>query len=109
LSGDAEGTLRLWDSATWTQLGAASGSGPAVVTAAYSPDGSRVLTAHGDNGVRVWDATGLKLLSVTVPAPIPANYYSSAFPAYFSADGRNIVTYNTMEYESIEYRLWSVN
>ena len=69
-SGSDDATLKVWDAATGAELAtvhphtssvweAAHGlSGSAVRAVAYSPDGTRVLSGAGDEGLKVWDAAG---------------------------------------------------
>jgi TPR repeat protein len=57
-------TARIWDARTGTQLAVLSGHGDAVGSAAYSPDGARIVTASFDKTARIWDAR--------VPASIDA-------------------------------------
>ena len=44
------------------QLAVLSGHGGIVASAAYSPDGTRIVTASNDKTARIWDArTGIQL------------------------------------------------
>jgi len=57
-----------------------------VTQAAFSADGSRIVTASVDRSVRIWDAgTGRELLVL----PLPEGNYQQAI---FSADGDKILT-----------------
>ncbi len=59
---------------------------PGVMTAAYSPDGTRILTAAGHFAPRLWDAkTGIELAAL----PLEDDYVGSAF---YSPDGTRIAT-----------------
>jgi WD40 repeat protein len=51
-------TARVWDAATGKPLGPPLAHQEKVVSAAFSPDGTRVVTASGDQTARVWE-TGL--------------------------------------------------
>ena len=87
-------TARIWDAASGVQLAVLSGHGkglPAdneggnVRSAAFSPDGRRIVTASNDRTARVWDAaTGRQLAILRQDVPIRT--------AEFSPDGRRIVT-----------------
>ena len=50
---------RLWDRATGHPLGPwmRHGAGETVISAAFSPDSSRVITGSADGTARIWDAT----------------------------------------------------
>ncbi|MBV8756677.1 MAG: protein kinase [Deltaproteobacteria bacterium] len=50
-----DGTFRIYQGATQRF---ASPPGPRVRSAAYSPDGSRIATTHGDGTTHVWTAAG---------------------------------------------------
>jgi WD40 repeat protein len=68
------------------QLAVLSGHGDAVVTAAYSPDGARIVTASLDHTARVWDArTGTQLAVLT-------GHGDRVGCAAYSPDGARIVT-----------------
>ena len=47
---------RLWDAKTDAVLATLSGHTVTVLSAAFSPDGTRVVTASPDDTARVWDA-----------------------------------------------------
>ena len=55
-----DGTAQLWDAATGKPLGEPMKHEGGVMSAQFSPDGRRVLTASwGDQAARLWDvATG---------------------------------------------------
>ena len=57
-----------------------------VSTAAYSPDGTRIVTASADNTVRIWDARTGKQIAVVRGHGGPVN------SAAYSGDGARIVT-----------------
>jgi len=48
-------TARIWDAATGKLIAVLPGHQP-VLSAAFSPDGSRIITASADRSARIWDA-----------------------------------------------------
>ena len=68
------------------QLEVLSGHGDQVVSAAYSPDGTRIVTASFDKTARIWDArTGVQLA-------VLYGHGSLVYTAAYSPDGTRIVT-----------------
>jgi WD40 repeat protein len=63
-----------------------SGHGATVFTAAYSPDGKRVVTASQDSTARIWEATTGALLIVL------SGHADAVRSAAYSPDGQRIVT-----------------
>jgi WD40 repeat protein len=57
-----------------------------VSSAAFSPDGQRVLTASGDTTARVWDAASGRSLATL------AGHTGWVSSAVFSPDGQRVVT-----------------
>ena len=60
--------------------------GSAVISAAFSSDGTRILTASWDNTVRIWDAVTGK------PIGEPMKHKQQVVSAAFSPDGTRVVT-----------------
>ena len=58
----------------------------AVVSAQFSPDGQRVLTASGEYSARLWDATTGQALGK------PMQPQSWVVSARFSPDGKRVLT-----------------
>jgi WD40 repeat protein len=57
-----------------------------VISAQFSPDGQRVVTASYDNTARVWDVVSGK------PIGEPIKHEDTVFSAQFSPDGQRVVT-----------------
>src|SRR5437667_444527 len=79
-------TARIWDAKTGQPLSAPLKHEAAVLSAQFSPDGQRVVTASGDRTARVWDATTGQLLTE------PLKHEELVHAAQFSPDGRRVVT-----------------
>ncbi len=68
------------------QLAVLSGHGAPLPSAAYSPDGTRIVTASNDNTARIWDAhTGAQLA-------VLLGHGDHVESAAYSPDGTRIVT-----------------
>jgi hypothetical protein len=80
-------TAVLWDAFAQARLLVAlRGHKDRVLTAVFSPDGRRILTASFDRTARLWDAeTG-------APGPALRGHESAVWSAVFSPDGRWILT-----------------
>lgn len=81
-----DGTVRIWNAATATQIKVLLGHQGWVTSAAFSPDGSRIVTASYDNTARIWDAASGKEISVLRGTEYPMS------SAAFSPDQSRIVT-----------------
>jgi WD40 repeat protein len=79
-------TARIWDAATGKEIAVLRGHDAAVRSAAFSPDGSRIVTASVDRTARIWDAaTGKEML-------VLRGHEAAVTGAAFSPDGTRIVT-----------------
>jgi len=100
VTASADKTARVWD-APWfrvrvnrnapiTLLGHSlvvlQGHTDGVNSAAFNPDGTRIVTASDDNTARVWDAASGHNLAVL------QGHTRTVYSAAFSADGARIVT-----------------
>jgi WD40 repeat protein len=82
----AFGTATVWDAVTGRKLLTLQGHAEIVCSAAFSPDGRRIVTGSGDRTARVWDArAGRELFTLK-------GHTGAVLSAGFSPDGRQIVT-----------------
>jgi WD40 repeat protein/tRNA A-37 threonylcarbamoyl transferase component Bud32 len=106
LTGSADKTARIWDTASGKELVSLRGHDAPVVVATFSPDGRQVLTLGPgpDRSARLWDAASGKELvrmklstewdprfhlgNLTVGLAEPSGYYTASF----SPDGRRVLT-----------------
>ncbi|MFQ8345454.1 WD40 repeat domain-containing protein, partial [Mycolicibacterium nivoides] len=78
-SGGDDGTVRVWDVRTWSQVGSPLIHPGSVNTVAFSPDGTRVASGGQDGTVRVWDVRTWS--QVGSPLIHPGSVNSVAFSA----------------------------
>ena len=76
--------IRLWDTLTCTLLLVLSGHTSIVSSVKYSPDGTRIVSASGDDTIKIWDA-----VSGVVVCTLPIR---NVYRAMFTPDGRWIVS-----------------
>jgi WD40 repeat protein/serine/threonine protein kinase len=80
------GAARVWDAKTGVELLALRGHTSHIWSAAFSPDGARVVTGSQDNTARVWDARiGAEILTLK-------GHTGAVWSAVFSPDGSRLVT-----------------
>jgi WD40 repeat protein len=79
-------TAKLLDSMTSLEIARLEGHKGPVVSAVFSPDGHRIVTASNDNTVRIWEArTGSPLFTLV-------GHTDALSGAAFGPDGKFIVT-----------------
>src|SRR5262249_44410017 len=83
-SGDK--TARIWDAATAKEIVVLRGHDDLVWSAAFSPEGSGIVTASADRTARIWDTATAKEI-----AALRGHNGWAASPA-FNPDGSRIVT-----------------
>jgi len=97
ISGSRDNTIKVWDSATGAELmtlrGAATGAElmtlrghkGEVISAAFSPDGKRIVSGSNDKTIKIWDAaTGTELMTL--------RGYDGIWPGAFDPDVKRIVS-----------------
>ncbi|MCB8927746.1 MAG: hypothetical protein H6652_19195 [Ardenticatenaceae bacterium] len=57
MTASADGTARLWDGEGGL-LTVLEGHSASVLSAAFNPDGTRIVTASADGTARLWDGEG---------------------------------------------------
>jgi tetratricopeptide (TPR) repeat protein len=66
VTGSGDGTVKVWDAESGQELTTVKSG--AVTSAAFSPDGLRIITSDAGQSVKVWSAaTGKELLSLSAP------------------------------------------
>jgi WD40 repeat protein len=83
---DTDRVARVWDASTGKEVAILKGHQDRVVSAAFSPNGRRIVTASWDRTARVWEAATGK------PIAVLAGHESSLEFACFSPDGRRVLT-----------------
>jgi len=90
----ADNTARVWDLTQCTDEGCPStvlkGHGDDVNTAAFSHDGTKVVTASDDNTARVWDLT--RCQEEYCPSTVLKGHENRVLSATFSPNGTKVVT-----------------
>ena len=102
-SGGYDGTVRLWDVETRTEILELSGDAGLVRSVRFSPDKDSKMLASGewDGTVRLWNAvTGKEIGALT-------GHTRSVFSVVFSPDGKRLASVDGDPYEG-ELRLWDV-
>jgi WD40 repeat protein len=86
VSASGDGTARIWDARTGTQLLTLVAHGDRVLSAAYSYDGTRIVTASDDRSARIWDAhSGVQLAALL-------GHSDGVHSAAYAPDGLQVVT-----------------
>jgi WD40 repeat protein len=86
LTASADGTARIWDTATGRTISVLTGHKGAIRSIAYDPDETRIVTASEDGSARVWDAASGRETAVL------QGHKDQVRHAAFSPDGGMIAT-----------------
>lgn len=84
------GSARLLESLTGRVVSLFSGHSGNITQAAFSPDGTRIVTSSEDGSARVWNARDGQLVSILEDRRGARN--ASVYTARFSPTGRDVVT-----------------
>jgi WD40 repeat protein len=84
----------VWNAATGQVIAKLEGHSDVVRSAAFSPDGQRVVTASYDHTARVWNAATGQVIAKLEGS-------GSIFSAAFSPDGQRILTAGTDQFALI--------
>jgi WD40 repeat protein/serine/threonine protein kinase len=88
VSASDDGTIRIWDAETGTNLFTLDGSSGAIKSVALSADGRRIGSASDKGAIKVWDfATGRCEITINAEAKDCCSYPA---PVVFSRDGKRI-------------------
>jgi WD40 repeat protein len=85
-SGALDNTVRVWDSATGTELFCLRGHAGCVHSVAFSPDGNRIASGGNDMTVRLWDA------ATSEERYTLHGHDSNIYCVAFSPDGRRLAS-----------------
>jgi WD40 repeat protein len=89
---------RIWDAASAKEIAVLRGHDDFVLAAAFSPDGSRIVTASWDQTARIWDAAS------TTEIAVLRGHDDAVLSVAFSPDGARIVTASRDQ----TVRIWDV-
>ena len=70
LTAGLDGTLRLWDTESWSEAMVLHVGAGEIYSAEFSPDGTRIVAGCDDGGVRIWHRAS-KAQAQALAAPTP--------------------------------------
>jgi len=86
-SGSKDGTVRIWNTTTWTTERTINAHANGVWSVAWSPDGAMLATGGVENRVRIWDPLTSAELAVLNLSTSPSVY---AFSVSWSPDSSRL-------------------
>jgi WD40 repeat protein len=94
----ADGTVRVWESATWAERLRIEAHVPAgAVAVAWSPDGTQITSGGADGGVDVWESrNGSSFFSLSGHDSPVVSLSVSSFGTVVSATQSELWVWNTM-------------
>jgi len=99
VTGQVDGTLRQWDTATGKPVGAPIKATGQIASLAFTPDGQTIASASGDGTMRLWNAnTGAAL------NPNP-QHVDALLTIVVTPDGKSVATAGNND----ALRLWDAN
>ena len=93
LSGDKDGTVRLWDADTGKSMRTFKGHKSSIHGVGFSRDGKQAISGGGDGTLRLWALETGKELQCFKPAS--ENPFIRLFGASFSPDGKRVLAGST--------------
>ena len=86
-------SVRIWDAESGKELQRLEKHKKWIRSAAFSPDGKRIVSASGDETAIIWDGTGWSawLRQKMVPQRV-IHHFEAVHSALFSPDGKKIIT-----------------
>jgi WD40 repeat protein len=107
LSGGSDGTVRLWDINSRTEVRRLRGHTGEVWYVTFSPDGKYILSGGADGFLRLWDSSsGAEIRTYSAYSGTSSSLIPSAIGyAVFSPDGKHIISVAT----DAAVRIWNTS
>jgi eukaryotic-like serine/threonine-protein kinase len=101
-TGSAEGTVLLWDSATFTKHSSIPLKSKYFFGLAFAPD-SESLAIASETAITIWDMRNSRQRRV-----LPGQFHGSTLPLAFSPDGRRLVVGHTIHDKKSHVSIWDI-
>jgi hypothetical protein len=98
ISGSSDGSVKLWNASTTTEIASFNGHEGGVSTVAFFPDGSQIASGGSDSDVLLWDVVSKQ------PTAVLAGHESDIVSVAFSPDGSLLASSSSDK----SIRLWDV-